>query len=172
MPEPPEPLAAPQTAAPPALPPALPLSLPLTVPPAVPEIARRLANAGLLPFVVGAALVWIVNPQAHPYVSLALAAYAALVISFLGGIHWGLAMRRSAPPEAMLVWGVVPALLAWFAVMMPAHAGLVIDALLLLACYLVDRKVYPAQGQAHWLTLRFRMTGVAMLSCFLGAAGA
>ena len=149
------------------------LRVPLpALPRAVPEIARRLANVGLLPFVVGAALVWIVNNQAHPYVSMALAAYAALGISFLGGIHWGLAMRRSAPPDALLVWGVVPALLAWFAVMMPAHAGLVVDAVLLVVCYLVDRKVYPAQGQAHWLTLRFRLTGVATLSCFLGAAGA
>ena len=42
-------------------------------------------------------------------------------------------------------------------------------ALLLLACYLVDRKVYPAHGLSHWLTLRFRLTVVASLCCFIGA---
>ena len=55
--------------------------------------------------------------------------------------------------------------------MMPASAGLVIDGALLVACYLVDRKVYPVQGIARWLTLRFRLSAIASLSCFLGAAG-
>ena len=137
----------------------------------MPETALRLAHAGLAPFVLGAALVWIVNAQAHPYATMALSAYAALVISFLGGIHWGLAMRQSAPPASLFVWGVLPAPLAWVAVMMPASAGLVIDGALLVACYLVDRKVYPVQGIARWLTLRFRLSAIASLSCFLGAAG-
>ena len=41
----------------------------------------------------------------------------------------------------------------------------------LVACYLVDRRVYPRHGLAGWLTLRFRLTAVAALACFLGAAG-
>jgi hypothetical protein len=57
------------------------------------------------------------------------------------------------------------------AVMMPASSGLVLDGVLLVAGYLVDRKVYPAQGLARWLTLRFRLSAVAALCCFLGAAG-
>jgi hypothetical protein len=42
---------------------------------------------------------------------------------------------------------------------------------MLVACYAVDRRVYAAQGAAAWLTLRFRLTAVASLSCFIGAAG-
>jgi len=41
----------------------------------------------------------------------------------------------------------------------------------LIACYVVDRRVYPQLGAADWLTLRFRLTAVASLSCFLAAAG-
>lgn len=136
------------------------------------ETALRLGHAGLVPFVLGAALVWIVNAEAHDYATQALAAYAALVISFLGGIHWGLAMRQSAPAASLFVWGVAPALLGWVAVMMPPRSGLVIDGALLVAGYLVDRKVYPLQGTARWLTLRFRLSSVAALCCFLGAAAA
>ena len=64
------------------------------------------------------------------------------------------------------------ALVAFVAVLMPPYAGLVIHGVMLAACYLVDRKVYPVQGIAHWLTLRFRLSSIAALCCFLGAAGA
>ena len=133
--------------------------------------ARRLGYGGLLPFVGGAMLVWLVREDAHPYVALALSAYAAVIVSFLGAIHWGLAMRLAQPPARLLVWGVVPALVAWLAVMMPPNAGLVILGAMLIACYAVDRRCYPAQGVAHWLVLRFRLSAVAGLSCFIGAAG-
>ena len=133
--------------------------------------ALRLGYAGLLPFVLGALLIWLVWPEAHPYVTLGLSAYAALIVSFLGGIHWGLAMRQTNPPPSLLTWGVLPSFPAWVAVMMPPSAGLVIHGSMLIVCYAVDRRVYPAQGAAHWLTLRFRLSGVAALSCFLGAAG-
>ena len=139
--------------------------------PPLTDTARRLGHLGLLPFVVGALLVWVVNAEAHPYATLALAAYAAVIVSFLGGIYWGLAFRLSAPPASLFIWGVVPSLVAWLAVMMPASAGLVVQGVMLVVCYLVDRRVYPQQGLAHWLTLRFRLSTIAALCCFLGAAG-
>ena len=134
--------------------------------------AWRLGYAGLLPFVLGALLVWVVNAEAHPYATLALAAYAAVIVSFLGGIDWGLALRQAEPPAHLLLWGVVPSLVAWLAVMMPPAAGLVILGAMLVACYAVDRRLYAEQGVAHWLMLRFRLSAVASLSCFIGAAGA
>lgn len=74
--------------------------------------ALRLGYAGLLPFVAGAVLLWLVRPEVHPYVALAL-----------------------------------------------------------LVCYAVDRRLYPVQGLARWLTLRFRLSAVAATCCFVGAAG-
>ena len=136
-----------------------------------PAWAERLGHAGLIPFVLGALLVWLVWPEAHPYATLALSAYAAVIVSFLGGIHWGMAMRLPSPPASLFVWGVVPSLVAWAAVMMPPSAGLVVHGAMLLACYGVDRRIYPQQGLGRWLTLRFRLSAVASLSCFIGAAG-
>ena len=147
-----------------------PLHPPAYTPPLT-DTARLLGHLGLLPFVLGALLVWVVNAEAHPYATLALASYAAVIVSFLGGIHWGLALRLSAAPASLFIWGVVPSLVAWLAVMMPASAGLVVQGVMLVLCYLVDRRVYPQQGLAHWLTLRFRLSMVASLCCFLGAAG-
>ena len=139
-------------------------------------MALRLGYVGLLPFVVGAALVWLVggNADAHAFSTLMLSCYAAVIISFLGGIHWGLAMRQQAgmgAPAWLYAWGVVPSLVAWVAVVMPPYAGLVVHGVMLVTCYLVDRRTYPMLGAAPWLTLRFRLTVVASLSCFVGAAG-
>lgn len=143
-------------------------------PPTLNPVALRLAYAGLIPFVLGALLIWLLagyNLEAHAFVALGLSAYAAVIISFLGGIHWGLAMRQQIPSPAPFVWGVVPSLLAWVGVVMPAYAGLALHGLVLVICYLVDRRFYPALGASAWLTLRFRLSAVAALSCFLGAAG-
>jgi len=148
-------------------------------PPALPHLpdaaptplALRLGYAGLIPFVAGAVLTWLVRPDAHPYVVDALAKYAALIVSFLGGIHWGLGMRAADGATGRYTWGVLASLLAWVAAVMPAYAGLAALGALLIACYLVDRRAYPALGLKAWMTLRFRLTLVASLSCFIAAAG-
>lgn len=139
-------------------------------------LAQRLGHAGLLPFAAGALLVWLLQPGAYPeqhaFAVLALSAYAASIVSFLGGIHWGLVMRQpGAATPAQLLWGVLPSLLAWLGLLMRADAGLVVQGALLLACYAVDRRLYPDAGAGGWLTLRFRLSTVAALCCFVGAAG-
>lgn len=133
--------------------------------------AKRLGYAGLAPFIVGALLVWLVWPEARPYVANGLSSYAAVIVSFLGAVHWGLAMRQGRPAPRLYLWGVTPALVAWVAVVMPPYAGLVVHGVMLATCYAVDRKVYPAQGVSGWLKLRFRLSAVASLCCFVGAAG-
>ncbi len=138
---------------------------------AVPPLAQALGAAGLLPFVAGAALIWLVDGEARFHVGLAINAYAATILGFLGGIHWGLAFRRAQPPARLLVWGVLPSLVAWMALLMEPGAGLALAGAMLLACYAVDRRIYRDQGVAHWLLLRFRLSAVAALSCFIGAAG-
>lgn len=136
-----------------------------------PALARQLGHAGLIPFVLGALLVWAVRPDVLPYVTLALAGYAAAIVAFLGGVHWGLAMRADLPGRRPFAWATVPPVVSSVAILMPAHAGLVILGLMLIICYAVDRHIYTSTGQAAWLTLRFRLTAVATLCCFLGAAG-
>lgn len=138
------------------------------------RLAHCLGYAGLVPFVIGCALVWLIggrDQEQHAFVTFALSAYAGLVISFLGGIHWGLSFARGLTSRQPLVWGISAVLLGWLAVLMPPYAGLALHGGVLIACYVQDRRVYPAFGAADWLTLRFRLTAVAALSCFLAAAG-
>lgn len=67
------------------------------------------------------------------------------------------------------LWGIVPSLLAWPGVLMPAYAGLAWLGFVLVFCYLADRRLYARAGLQQWLTLRFRLSAVAALSCFIGA---
>lgn len=135
-------------------------------------LIHRLGYAGLIPLVGLALLVWLVTPDLQVWVALALAAYAALIASFLGGIHWGIGwsqMARAPHTSVHFVWGVVPSLLAWPGLVMPPYAGLAWLGLVLIVCYAVDRRLYPQAGLGVWLKLRFRLSAVAALSCFIGA---
>ncbi|WP_310568231.1 DUF3429 domain-containing protein [Hydrogenophaga sp.] len=142
-------------------------------------LIRTLGHAGLIPFVLLAALLWLVKVDLQAWVAIALAAYAALIASFLGGIHWGigwLAGRHAGGAAAAhhaqrnhFLWGIVPSLLAWPGLLMPAFAGLAWLGFLLILCYLADRTLYARAGLQAWLTLRFRLSAIAAVSCFVGA---
>jgi hypothetical protein len=146
--------------------------------PKKPVLIHPLGYAGLVPPVLLATLLWLVQSELQHWVAIGLASYVALIASFLGGIHWGIGWSQLQAGQPLtpltrrhFIWGVAPSLLAWPGLLMPPHAGLAWLGLLLLVCYGVDRRLYPSAGLQHWLTLRFRLSGVAALSCFI-AAGA
>lgn len=133
--------------------------------------ARRLGFGGLVPFVSLAAALWLVPLRDGLWAGPALLGYGATITSFLGAIHWGLVMRDGpAQPVASLLWGVVPSLLSWVALLMGQAAGLVLIAVLLWACFAVDRFLYSRYRLRAWLPMRLRLTLVASASCLVGAA--
>ncbi len=97
--------------------------------PKLPRLAALAGAAGLVPFLVCAIAAARVDPAAgsNPWLA-ALVFYAAVILSFLGAVHWGLALAAAdgadaAPGQrARLLLGVLPALIAW--------AALVTDRLL------------------------------------------
>lgn len=83
---------------------------PTTTPP---PLVRWLGYAGLLPQLVALAVLVARNPEAH-FTALAISyAYAALILSFLGGTWWGLAAQAPARVPAWLWFAAVaPSLIA------------------------------------------------------------
>jgi Protein of unknown function (DUF3429) len=135
-----------------------------------PRIAQWLGYGGLLPFVglAGAAL-WL-GPLESTRITAALLAYGASILSFMGAIHWGLAMGGGAAPDSkLLLWGVMPSLVAWVALLLGTATGLWLVVLGLWACFAVDRTVYPRFGLRSWLPMRLVLTLVATLACALTA---
>lgn len=136
------------------------------------RLAQVLGLGGLIPFVAG--VTWMmagaVGPAEQALTARVLVAYAATIVAFLGGLHWGLAFAApGGPPVARLVWGVVPSLVAWPALLLPPANGLAVLAVMLVLCYGVDHRAYPPLGLAAWLPLRRRLSAVATLCCAAGA---
>lgn len=138
----------------------------------LPELIRQLGYGGLIPFVALGLAAWLTNAAIQAQVGLALIAYGASIASFLGAIHWGLAMRETGqPPSSSYVWGVIPSLLAWLVLLLEPAIGLVALAALLWLCFGVDRVAYTRYKLSHWLPMRLHLTVVASASCLGGAAG-
>ncbi len=138
-------------------------------------LARYLCYSGLVPFALLAAALWALPADAqalvHRLVATALVGYGAVIASFLGGVHWGIAGQLPQHGAKFhYVWGVVPSLLGWVVLVVPATMGLALLALTLITCYAVDLRSYPRVGWAAWLPMRLQLTAVAVLSCVLGAA--
>ncbi|MEY4345216.1 MAG: hypothetical protein RL032_1048 [Pseudomonadota bacterium] len=135
-----------------------------------PRIAQWLGYGGLLPFVGLAGAALGLGPLESTRITAALLAYGASILSFMGAIHWGLAMGGGAAPDSkLLLWGVVPSLVAWVALLLGTATGLWLVVLGLWACFAVDRTVYPRFGLRSWLPMRLVLTLVATLACALTA---
>ena len=143
--------------------------------PPVSDTARLLGHLGLLPFVLGAALVWVVNAEAHPYATLALSAFAAVVVSFLGGIHWGLAIDSPSREDngrfpARIALSVMPSLAGWVALLVPETFGLFILATAVAAMLWVDIWATRAGYAPSWYPkLRIPLTCVVLATLISGA---
>lgn len=128
-----------------------------------------LGYAGLLPFVGCALAMHIVAVEQQGRVLYALLTYGATIVSFLGAIHWGLAMREPHNSTLTWVWGVLPSLVAWLALLLPPVLGAYVLAAALWTCLAVDRQVYPRYALQGWLPMRLVLTCIASAACVLGA---
>lgn len=161
----------------------------------LPAPATGLALAGLLPFAALAATAWASPADAlvRPFALGMLSAYAALVVSFLGALHWGIVLARPLSDAKLqrlaLLWGAAPALLAMGALVMPRAWGLLALALIVILARAMDGLLWPAYARAAhqagwpdakrwtqlaatWLVLRTRLTAVVVLCLAAGWASA
>jgi len=134
-------------------------------------LVAALGYGGLLPFALLALAVCWHGGEGRTFYGFALLAYGATIASFLGAIHWGLAMRSGGPQRMAFLWGVAPSLVAWTALLQPTPWGLLLLAGLLLLCYSLDRRWYPQHQLQGWLPMRRRLTAVACASCLAAAWG-
>ena len=133
----------------------------------IPPVPLALGLAGLIPF-WALALTRVLGFGFDPLlVSLALSAYAATILAFLGGIRWGLAMSAEAPTPRTreYIIGVLPQLVGWGALILAERWRFVVLALALLILGPLDRRLV-ARGLAPVWFGRLRL----ILSLGAGAA--
>ena len=123
--------------------------------------ARAIGYSGLIPFIGLSAMSVLWRDIHHSAVLFSLLAYGATIISFLGAIHWGLAMREEQPDHIAIIWGVIPSLVAWCSLIVDTYWGLAIQVITLWVCFFVDYKRYPQFGVSEWLSMRLQLTVIA-----------
>jgi hypothetical protein len=94
----------------------------------VPAIAYVLGVAGVLPFILCGVAACLPGAQAN-FGILALVAYGASILSFVGAVHWGFALAPGEHGIASLKSvtfrlsaGVVPSLIGWCATLLAISA--------------------------------------------------
>lgn len=140
----------------------------------IPTAALALGITGLIPFLgLVVFAVWGLEPFGRSPVSV-LALYAATVLSFMGAIHWGLAMADYGGPRDTS-WSyavsVMPALIAWFAqAFFPPAAALRIMAAAFALLLVYDIGAVRRGLAPSWYTrLRWPLTTI-VVACLLLAS--
>lgn len=143
----------------------------------VPPACKWLGAFGVLPFVLLAIAVVVLEGGLRQQAYFALAAYGAVILSFLGGIHWGLSMVGfgSTPVQGVryrrLTLSVVPSLVGWGALLLPATANLLVLAAAFVAMLLVDLLATRRGYAPRWYPkLRGPLTAMVVASLILSIA--
>ncbi len=130
------------------------------------RLAHQLGIIGLIPFIFLSLLCWIAHPGWLEGFIYAQSAYGIAILSFLGGIHWGIALTvpdlTAQQVRNALIWGVVPSLIACLSKL---HFGLGFFVLMFgfVVAYQIDKNLYRHYPIPDWfLVLRRRLTIVVV----------
>lgn len=131
-------------------------------------VAWALTVAGLIPF-LGCATLFVLRPEAGDLWVEPLAAYAAIILSFLGGARWGRALAQ--PDASMITLGLsnLPAVAAWLTFLPGVPDALQFGVLI---AGLVSMLIWDLRSAAPWyraLRLTATLGAVLCLAVVLAA---
>lgn len=132
------------------------------------KTAKFLGYSGLIPFVTFSIGSWLPQPY-NSYAIQILIAYAAIILSFMGAIHWGVAMTSADEQRSKyIIASVIPALTAWLALLMNEIPALVTLLAGFIALIGFDWAVEKPQRLPDWyVPMRNILTFIVVL-CLLG----
>jgi len=145
----------------------------------LPTAAIGLGLAGLVPFIgLGILSLSTADEMAAQRYLLALVAYGAVTLAFLGGVHWGFVLHPSALPEGMsaderrdatrLGFGVLPSLIGFAALLTPllgiAEIGLAVLIVGFLATVVTEAQLRRRDMVPNgYMVLRWGLSIVAVV---------
>jgi hypothetical protein len=147
----------------------------MATPPHIPSAPLWLGLAALCPLLGAAVLTLTVDPALSRTALISFCIYAAAMLSFLGGVRWGLEIARQpeAPSPARLAYATAPSIGGWALALSivdePRIAGgAMIFSGLFAVQYVWDRASAQEGLAPGWYPmLREVLTGGAMLACLV-----
>lgn len=84
--------------------------------------------AGLVPFIVLAAMLFLGGRQSgwFDFLADAFRTWSAVALALLGGVRFGIGLRRDPPAGTLLTFAALPALTGWLALFAPAPLSLAV----------------------------------------------
>lgn len=149
----------------------------------MPTTPKLLGLAGVIPFVALSPPIANALPMMPADIvanaALLQLTYGASIASFLGGVHWSLAMVNFTGTKAgqesvadRYIWSVTPCLLAWPAVTMASGPGSFIVASVLGVSYMMDRSFAKRGLLPPWyMVLRKYLTAGAFTGLTVSIIG-
>lgn len=143
---------------------------------ALPATVAWLGYGGLVPFLV-LAPASVLDENHAVYWADGLFAYGAIILSFIGALHWGFALSLGATSSeaartrrnGCFAWSVVPALMAWLALLLPPLLASLLLIAGFIAHYRQDRRLAAVADLPPWyMPLRLRLSVVACLCLAVG----
>lgn len=137
-------------------------------PRAIPTHALLLGAGGIIPFAALAmaallGLEWRFGFEPG-LARHGLVAYGAAILSFLGGVRWGIGLRDHEAQGRLLAVSVLPALAGWLALLLPRPHDLTLLIAAFLALAVADiSMVRRGHAPAWYATLRLWLTAAVVL---------
>jgi len=136
----------------------------------VPRPALVLGLAGLIPFAACAVAVWTSSPIFQVEGVGLLLTYAAVILTFLGGVHWGKALAGENAGDLnwmRLGWSVTPSLIAWIALRMSPGFTIIVFIAAFAAAFLVDRHAVRAGFFPEWYLPLRKVLTLGVMTCLI-----
>lgn len=140
----------------------------MTSTPSRPAVVPWLGYGGLLPF-VSLAMIGAWDANHREFWQQMLLSYGAVILSFVGALHWAFAMVHPAAQgqqaSGVYIWSVMPSLVAWVALLVSPAVGATLLLCGLLSHFWQDLRLARVLALPGWyLPLRLQLTLVASLS--------
>ncbi|WP_245184795.1 DUF3429 domain-containing protein [Halomonas salinarum] len=137
----------------------------------VSRLPVMLGLSGLLPFVAATLAAWWAPLTWQAPVVTAFLYYSAVILSFLGGIHWGLAMGRDAPAPAAfrgrVLLSMAPSLIAWPALLWGGMPGAMLLMLGFMAVRGYEASAAGGAGLPGWYRRLRNVLTAVVVACHL-----
>jgi hypothetical protein len=142
----------------------------------IPRVPLLLGLGGVIPFALFAGALLLGFTTVGGFSTLhALIVYAAVILSFLGGVEWGIGLIKVTEAERnpRFVSSVVPSIAAWIAALNPGWYSLLLMLVILVAMGVRDQTQFKRDPIQKWYPkLRLMLTVLVGVCLAIGAFGA
>lgn len=128
--------------------------------------ARLLGFAGLIPFLFCVPGFYFFNDPLHSLSLTGFTTYSAIILSFIGAVHWGYILTENTLNDANLILGigVIPALVAWLALLLPPLLTLIILVIAFPSLFSYEKYSPLSKIMPDWyLGMRLKLTFIVTL---------